>query len=79
MTVWKLVSWNFQGLQVFFFLNVWCVDCGIFKLCIIHVVVIVKRFYCGRGRVVAICYTDVIWINITVWLKYGVVVIDVVV
>ena len=61
------------------FLNMWCVDCGMFKICIIHVVVIVKRFYCGCGCVVAICYMDVIWISITVWLKYGVVVSDVVV
>ena len=29
----------------FFF--VWGVDCGMFKICIIHVVAIVNRFYVG--------------------------------
>ena len=48
----------FRGSKCFFFFYVWCVDCGMFKICIVHVVVIVKGFYCGCGGVVAICYMD---------------------
>ena len=48
----------FKRFQVCVFFYVWCVDCGMFKICIIYVVVIVKGFYCGCGCVVAICYMD---------------------